>query len=47
VVVVVRLFLELGHDATRIFIGPVSQHHHVVAVVLKGSGSFESMTIGP
>ena len=35
VVVVVRLLLELGHDATRIFIGPVSQHHHIVAVVLK------------
>ena len=35
VVVIVRLLLELGHDATRIFIGPVSQHHYIVAVVLK------------
>ncbi|MNO78476.1 hypothetical protein D3C76_696140 [compost metagenome] len=35
VVVVVRLLLELGHDSARIFIGPVRQHHHVIAVVLE------------
>ncbi|MNQ93124.1 hypothetical protein D3C85_1085740 [compost metagenome] len=35
-VVVVRLLLQLGHDAGRVFVGPVAQHHHVVAVVLEG-----------
>ena len=34
-VVIARLFLELRHNATGIFVGPVSQHHHVVAIVLK------------
>ncbi|MNQ81814.1 hypothetical protein D3C85_968510 [compost metagenome] len=37
-VVEVRLFLELGHDPARGFVGPVAEHHHVVAVVLEGLG---------
>ncbi|MNN06229.1 hypothetical protein D3C81_1190120 [compost metagenome] len=32
-VVVVRLFLELGHDLRRICVGPVAEHDDVVTVV--------------
>ncbi len=34
-VVIARLFLEFRHNVAGIFVGPVSQHHHVVAIVLK------------
>ncbi|MDT4809231.1 hypothetical protein FQZ97_421110 [compost metagenome] len=39
-VVVVRLLLQLGQDARGVLIGPVAQHHHVVAVVAERLGLF-------
>ena len=38
VVVVVRLLLQLFHDMRRVFVGPVRQHHHIVAVVAEWLG---------
>ncbi|MCY1281560.1 hypothetical protein D9M70_303700 [compost metagenome] len=35
-VVVVRLLLQLGDHPGRVLVGPVTQHHHVVALVLVG-----------
>ena len=32
-VVVVRLLLELGQDPSGIFISPIRQHHHVIAII--------------
>src|SRR3546814_20729158 len=36
--VVIRLFLELADDISGVFVGPVGEHHHVVALVLEGLG---------
>lgn len=36
VVVVVRLFLELGEHAVRVFVRPVGQHDDVVTVAAEG-----------
>ncbi|MNM52373.1 hypothetical protein D3C81_634510 [compost metagenome] len=34
-VVVIGLFFQRLHQADRVFVGPVAEHHHVVAVVLE------------
>ncbi len=35
IIVVIGLLLELAHQGARVFVGPVGQHHHIVAVVLE------------